>query len=97
MPRRTKLKPSDFERHGFTVGCLGFEQIQLGFLNRKNHTEACRKRMEDELSKASDGQDRLERAKACLDTGWAEIGQAELDREKAEPETDQTCPRTGEG
>ena len=81
MPRRAKLKLQDVEHHGFTVGCPGCEQIQLGSPNRKKHTEACRNRMENELSKTFDGQDRLERANDRLDTWMAEIGQAELDKE----------------
>ena len=89
VPRRAKLNPSDFERHGFTVGCPGCEQIRLGSPTRKNHTEAYRKRIEEELGKTSEGQDRLGRAKDRLDTRVAEIGQAELDKEHDEPKTDQ--------
>ena len=89
MPRRAKLKQLDFARHGFTAGCLGCEQIQLRSPNRKNHTEACRRRTEDELGKTSEGQDRLERAKDRLDTRMAEIGQAKLDRAADEPREDQ--------
>ena len=44
--------------------------------------------MEEELSKTSDGQDRLERAKDRLDTRVAEIGQGELDKEANEPRVD---------
>ena len=76
MPRRAKLKPLDFERHGFTIGCLGCEQIQLKSPNRKNHTEECRRIMDGELVKTSEDQDRLDRAKDRLDTKFAEIGQA---------------------
>ena len=45
--------------------------------------------MEDELGKASEGQDRLERAKDRLDTKVAEIGQAELDKQEDEQHADQ--------
>ena len=69
VPRGAKLNSSDFERHGFTTGCLNCEQIQVGSPTRKNHTESCRKRMEEELITTSEGQDRLERAKDRLDTG----------------------------
>ena len=91
MPRRAKLKPQDFERHRFTIGCPGCEQIQLDSPNRKNHTEECRRRMEEALSKTSEGQERLDRAKDRLDTKVAEIGQAEMDKENVEPETE-TAP-----
>ena len=85
VPGRAKLNPGDFTRHGYTVGCPGCEQLQLGSPVRKNHTEACRKRMETELSKTSDGQERLGRAKDRLDTRVAEMGQAEIDKESGEP------------
>ena len=93
VPRIAKLKPQDFERHGFTAGCLGCKQIQLRSPNRKNHTKACRRRTEDELGKTSEGQDRLERAKDCLDARVAEIRQAELDRAADEPRVDQAPGR----
>ena len=40
------------------------------------------------MSKTSEGQKRLERAKDRLDTRVAEIGQAELDKENDEPEAE---------
>ena len=49
-----------------------------------NHTEACRKRMEEQLEKTPEGQNRLNRAKDRLDTRVAEIGQAEIDRANEE-------------
>ena len=81
VPRRAKLKPQDFDRHGFTVGCPGCEQIQLNSPDRKNHTEQCRRRMEEALSKTSEGQERLGRAKDRLDTKVAEMRQAEIDKQ----------------
>ena len=78
--RRAKLNPGDFTRHGYTVGCPGCEQLQLGSPVRKNHTEACRKRMETELSKTSEGQERLGRAKDRLDTRVAEMDRLNLIR-----------------
>ena len=53
--------------------------------------------MENELSKTSDGQDRLESAKDRLDTRVAEIGQAELDTDNDEPKTDQAQEDNVEG
>ena len=79
--RRAKLNPGDFTRHGYTVGCPGCEQLQLASPVRKNHTEACRKRMETELSKTSEGQERLDQAKERLGIRVAEIGQADIDKE----------------
>ena len=45
--------------------------------------------METELSKTSEGQERLGRAKDRLDTRVAEIGQAEINREEIEHESNQ--------
>ena len=45
--------------------------------------------METELSKTSDGQERLGRAKDRLDTRVAEIGQAEIDKEAVEQDKSQ--------
>ena len=42
MPRRAKLKPQDFERRWFTIGCPGWLQIQLDSPSRNNHIEECR-------------------------------------------------------
>ena len=84
VPKRAKLQPQDFERHGFTVGCPGCEKIKLKSSKRMNHTEACRKRMEEQLEKTPEGQVRVNRAKDRLDTKVAEIGQAEIDKANEE-------------
>ena len=81
IPRRTKLNPGDCLRHGYTVGCPGYEQLQLNSAIRRNYTEECRRRIEGELSKTPDGQSRLNRAKDRLDIRVAEIRRAEIDRE----------------
>ena len=89
VPRRAKLNPGNFERHGYTIGCPGCEQLQLPSPVRENHPEACRKRMEKELSKISGGQERLCRAKDRSDTRVSEIGQAEIDKEANEQNNNQ--------
>ena len=71
------------------MGCAGCEQLQLAPPVRKNHTEVGRKRMEAELSKTSEGRERLGRAKDRLDTRVAEIGQAEIDKEANEQDSNQ--------
>ena len=63
VPRRARLKPEDFARHGYTIGCPGCEQLQLESSARRNHTEQCRLRIELEMAKSGDGQQRLDRAK----------------------------------
>ena len=81
MPRRAKLNPGDFARHGYTVGCPGCEQLKLGSSVRRNHTEDSRKIIVAELTKTSHGQERLGRAKERLDTRAAEIGKAIINNE----------------
>ena len=51
VPRRIYLKPDDFRKHGFTQGCPGciFAQTSVG--PKRNHSEACRNRMEAEIAK----------------------------------------------
>jgi hypothetical protein len=46
-------------------------------------TQECRRRIESELDKTSEGQERLGRAKERLDTRAAEIGQSIIDNENA--------------
>ena len=53
--------------------------------------------MEEGLSKTSEGQDRLGRAKDRLDTRVAEIGQAELDKKNDEQKTNQAQEDNVEG
>ena len=50
VPRRTRLNPGDFEKHGYTVGCQGCEKLQAGSSERRNHSQQCRARMEEALA-----------------------------------------------
>ena len=40
VPRRARLKPEDFQEFGYTVGCAGCDQLQIGGDVRRNHSEA---------------------------------------------------------
>ena len=55
-----RLKKDDFLSRGFTEGCPGCKSILSGGPVR-NHTEACRKRMEGLMKETDDGQARLKR------------------------------------
>ena len=49
------MMPSDFTKHGFSQGCPGCTYAQNGSGPKRNHSEACRRRMEEEIGKdASD-------------------------------------------
>ena len=60
VPRRLYVRPSDYTRHGYTQGCRGctWQQNKLG--PRAGHSEACRARLEEEISKI-EGDDRLQK------------------------------------
>jgi hypothetical protein len=73
VPRRARLKPEDFVQFGYTVGCPGCDQLQIGGSLRRNHTDVCRDRIETALSTTEHGKDRLGRAQDRLDAKLAEI------------------------
>ena len=73
VPRRARLKPEDFQAFGYTVGCPGCDQLQIGGTIRRNHNDVCRDRIEAELIKTDVGKDRLGRAKDRLDAKMVEM------------------------
>ena len=54
MPRTTYLKKEDVEEHGYTENCEGCSRLSAGMKGRQ-HTEACRKRMYQEMQKTNEG------------------------------------------
>ena len=50
VPRRLYLKPADFKKYGFTQGCPGCTHAQTNIGPKRNHSEACRNRMESEIA-----------------------------------------------
>ena len=60
--RRVCLKPADFASHGFTAGCPGCIRLQQGGGIVRNHTEACRRRIETALEESAEGRNRKTRA-----------------------------------
>ena len=83
--RRTMLRKEDFFKHGFSEGCLGCQAIIAGQESR-NHSEFCRKRMEDILSNTPSGSDRLKR---YLDKSNEELAR----RVAAEVAEEEECDR----
>ena len=61
IARRTYLRKVDFTRHGFTETCRGCDAMRRGPMGSKSpqHTEACRKRMEEAMGGTDIGADRL--------------------------------------
>ena len=85
IPRRMRIKPSDLQTHGYTIGCPGCEAVQLGTDLRRNHTEDCRVRIEGKVRETEEGQGRMDRAKARLDEWTADAGKAELPEPQETP------------
>ena len=49
---RRRMRPQDFQEHGFSTNCLGCEWIQnglYGLIGYRNHTDSCRQRMDEAL------------------------------------------------
>ena len=62
VPRRVYLMPKDFVKYGYAQGCPGCTFAQTGIGSKRNHSEACRSRVESEIAKdARDG--RMEKAR----------------------------------
>jgi hypothetical protein len=53
IPRRIYLMPGDFSKLGFTQGCPGCTYAQNGLGSKRNHSEDCRRRLEEEIGKDS--------------------------------------------
>ena len=49
-PRRVRLEPADFQKHGFTVGCRGCAWMEDKVGARVAHSEQCRERMEKSIA-----------------------------------------------
>ena len=58
-PRTFRLKPKDFEEHGYTRDCPGCKALLRGTAAQK-HSVSCRTRMEEQLH----DDDRVKRARA---------------------------------
>ena len=68
--RRWKITKEDIEAYGTTPGCLGCRTMKAG-LPRQNHSENCRKRIEDEIKKTDEGRARVDRSNTRLDEYYA--------------------------
>ena len=59
--RRMRLSPKDFLVHSYTAGCPGCDALRRKTGDSRNHTEACRLRMEAALAATAEGRERKER------------------------------------
>ena len=58
IPRTYIRKDIELRKFGYTLGCPGCEAAQAG-LRARAHSEICRTRIEEELSKTEDGSERI--------------------------------------
>ena len=65
-PQRARLMKSDFQTHSFTVGCRGCDTRRPGRnlppSKLANHSEKCRRSMEEKIRASQSGQSRLDKA-----------------------------------
>jgi hypothetical protein len=71
--RRLRLCKSDFEDHGMTVGCPGCKQLTRAGGLPVNHSERCRSRVEDALSKTVARRARLEAVETKMTEAIADV------------------------
>ena len=73
-PRRLKIDMRTLKRYGITDGCPQCEHVKA-FQEAKNglaHSEECRKRLTDEMSKTSEGAARIEKHEERVNRALAE-------------------------
>ena len=61
IARRAKLTKQDFEKYGYTEGCIGCRHTERHGKTNYGHNELCRRRIEGELKKDESGRQRVER------------------------------------
>ena len=83
-PRRMYLLPSDFADKGYTPGCPGCTWLQNRLGARRGHTDACRERVEAEISSDSQHADRVKAHKDKIDSYMAAEGEQILKRENGQ-------------
>ena len=86
-PGARTFTPNDLKKHGYTVGCPGWEAVELGLDERRNHNEACRARIEEAIAAHPDGRGRLQRTKDRMDRKTVQLGEPMIDiqGEQAQP------------
>ena len=96
-PRRTYVKPS---KYGYTEGCEGCRRAQAGrgAVGPRTHSEACRKRVQEEMEKDERGKERLTRKKRKDDEFLEEHAkkQEEAEEEAAKKRARKEEPPRGE-
>ena len=94
--RRIRLHPADFERFGYTPGCAGCSALRqhsagMGTGERRNHTEACRTRMEELLIQTPEGRARKQREVDRREQEFQQRVNAEDERQQARDRREQAA------
>ena len=72
QPRPVYMRPKDFEKYGFTGGCPGCVALQSGLGHKRNHSDECRHRMEEEMLHDPEDRQRVDTATDRMDHFLAE-------------------------
>ena len=89
VPRRIYTKPKDYGDHGYTPGCKRCIWMQTQVGPRVNHSEACRRRIEEAIA-ANPDDDRTRNAKERSDHYAAQRMEEDIGpRPEGEPNTHQ--------
>lgn len=83
--RRLKITKAVLERYGHTEGCEGCRSQRAGLKEYRNHTEACRSRIEKDMEETEDGSRRRKgEEKRCMPETTEESGAGDVERPEAE-------------
>lgn len=93
--RRMRLAPEDFSRHGYTAGCPGCIALRRKAPS-KNHSESCRKRMEECLGETAEGRNRKEKEASRKEQELTEALEAEDAANQKEAEVQEQARREAE-
>ena len=94
--RRLRLQRRDFLRYGYTGGCGGCVHLQSNLPGSRNHTEACRIRIEEAIAKDDQEAGRKMQADARLESQLTRALEREeelLQRQTVPAEGEQRAPQ----
>ena len=97
IARRAKLTKEDFEKYGFTEGCIGCRHTERHGKTHYGHNELCRRRIERELMKDEPGRQRVEEGYARMADAAMRISErverAQVDQPVADEAVDEQPPK----
>ena len=85
VPRRMKLTKEILDIHGYTENCDGCKNARAGLKEPKNHTEACRTRLEEAMDGDEEGRERKRKIRNRENQNMAD----NIEQEEQEPKEEQ--------